>query len=360
MQFPIKEKFELSEGFLDKYKNIRPNWGFNGLGEVVFLRTYSRIKEDGKNEMWWECIKRVVEGLYSIQKQHIKDYNLGWNQAKAQKSAQEMYDRIFTMKMIPNGRCLWNMGMPTVMEKGLVEALFNCSFISTKDIAENPGRVFAIIMDFLMLGVGVGFDTQGAGKIEVKEPKKFIHTHQILDSREGWYESVEMAINAYFGGNNYEFDYSIIRAEGEPIKGFGGTSSGYKPLEELHLGIKETLDKNIGLPITITSIANIGNMIGRTVVSGNVRRSAEIILGNPVVEFLDLKDYQLHPERMGFGWASNNSVYAELGMDYKPIEKRIQTQAEPGLYWLENARKYGRMKETEANYKDSRVEGLNP
>ncbi len=135
-----------------------------------------------------------------------------------------------------------------------------------------------------MLGVGVGFDTQGAGKIEVKEPKKFIHVHQVSDSREGWYESVEMAINAYFSGNNYEFDYSLIRAEGEPIKGFGGTSSGYKPLEELHLGIKETLDKNIGLPITITSIANIGNMIGRTVVSGNVRRSAEIILG--IIQFM--------------------------------------------------------------------------
>lgn len=360
MQFPIKEKFELSESFLEKYKNIRPNWGFDGLGEVVFLRTYSRIKSDGKNEMWWETVKRVVEGLYSIQKQHIKDYNLGWNQTKSQKSAQEMYERIFTMKMIPNGRCLWNLGMPTVMERGLIESLFNCSFISTKDISENPGRPFAIMMDFLMLGVGVGFDVQGANKAEVKEQKKTIHNYVIDDSREGWYESVELLINSYFGGNNYEFDYSQIRKEGTPIKGFGGVSAGYKPLEELHIGIKKTLNDNIGSPITITSIANIGNMIGKAVVSGNVRRSAEIVLGDFNNEFIELKDYEKHPERMDYGWASNNSIYAKLGMDYSEIQEQIKTRGEPGVYFIENAKKYGRMRETEANFKDIRVEGLNP
>lgn len=106
MQFPISQRFELTQNFLDKYKDIVPNWGFNGLGEFVFLRTYSRMKPDGKNEMWWETVKRVVEGIYSIQKQHIHDYNLGWNQAKAQRSAQEMFERIFSFKMLPPGRSL--------------------------------------------------------------------------------------------------------------------------------------------------------------------------------------------------------------------------------------------------------------
>jgi hypothetical protein len=360
MQFPIKEKFELSESFLEKYKDIRPNWGFNGLGEVVFLRTYSRIKADGKNEMWWEAVKRVIEGLYSIQKQHIKDYNLGWNQTKAQKSAQEMYERIFTMKMIPNGRVIWNMNLPTVMEKGLIESLFNCAFISTKNLSENPGNVFANIMDFLMLGVGVGFDVQGTNTIIVKHRKEHINIWQITDDREGWYQSVEMLVNSYFGGQRYEFDYSAIREEGLPIKGFGGLSSGSEPLKELHLGIVRTLDANIGSGITTKSIADIGNMIGKTVISGNVRRSAEIILGNADDEFLDLKDYEKNPDRSSFGWASNNSIYAKLGMDYSNVAKRTIDNGEPGYFFIENAKKYGRMRETEANWKDSRVEGLNP
>lgn len=106
MQFPIQEKFELSKSFIDGYKNIPPKWGFNGLGEFVYMRTYSRLRPDGKNEQWYQTVQRVVEGLYSIQKQHIKDYNLGWNQSKAQKSAQEMYERIFSFKMLPPGRSL--------------------------------------------------------------------------------------------------------------------------------------------------------------------------------------------------------------------------------------------------------------
>ena len=62
------EKFKLSENFINKYKRKKPPFGFNGLGELVYMRTYSRIKKNGKNERWWETIKRVVEGTYSMQK----------------------------------------------------------------------------------------------------------------------------------------------------------------------------------------------------------------------------------------------------------------------------------------------------
>ena len=46
----------LPEEFLSQYKTKKPNWGYNGLGEIVYKRTYSRIKEDGKNEEWWETV----------------------------------------------------------------------------------------------------------------------------------------------------------------------------------------------------------------------------------------------------------------------------------------------------------------
>ena len=112
------EKFKLSEKFIDKYKRKKAPFGFNGLGELVYMRTYSRIKEDGKNERWWETVQRVVEGTYSMQKSHIESLSLGWNAWQAQKSAQEMYDRIFNMKFLPPGRGLWAMGTPITEEKG--------------------------------------------------------------------------------------------------------------------------------------------------------------------------------------------------------------------------------------------------
>ena len=142
MKFPIEQKFTLSEGFINKYKKLKPPFGFNGLGEFVFLRTYSRIKENKQNEAWWEVCKRVVEGSYSIQKQHIEDYNLGWNQYKAQISAQNMYDKLFNLKMLVSGRALWTMGTPLIMEKGMTPALFNCSFLSTENIKDNPSMPF--------------------------------------------------------------------------------------------------------------------------------------------------------------------------------------------------------------------------
>ena len=360
MKFPIEQEFKLSDFFMDKYKNKNPEFGFNGLGEFVFMRTYSRIKPDGKNEKWYETVQRVVEGIYSIQRQYIEDYKLGWNQAKAQASAQKMYDRIFNFKMIPSGRSLWAMGAPLIMEKGLTETLYSCSFLSTKDIKEDPGKIFANAMDFLMCGVGVGADILGANIVEIKPQKPNKNIVMIDDSREGWVDSVEQLVNSFFGGQNIEFDYSSIRGEGKPIKTFGGISAGSKPLIDLHENVQKILENNVGKMLSATNIVDIFNLIGKSVVSGNVRRSAEVILGDPEQEFLDLKNYSVNPKRKPFGWVSNNSIYAEIGMDYSEIAKRIGDNGEPGLCWLANFQEYGRMKETEKDYKDTRIAGGNP
>jgi len=271
-----------------------------------------------------------------------------------------MYDRIFNFKMLASGRALWGMGTPLIMEKGLTESLYNCSFISSKDIAEKKGEIFAKAMDFLMCGIGVGSDTLGEGKILIEEQKQKEHIFIISDDREGWVESVKLLINSYLGGNKYVFDYSLIRPEGTPIKTFGGTASGYKPLKELHDKIDSIFSLSVGKMISARIITDIMNLLGKCVIAGNVRRSAEIIFGNNNDEFLNLKNYNVNPERIDFGWASNNSVFATLGMDYSKIAERISTEAEPGLYWLENAQKYGRMNDDEANYKDHRVTGANP
>ena len=162
-----RKKFVLSENFISKYKRKKPPFGFNGLGELVYMRTYSRIKENGKNERWWETVQRVVEGTYTMQMNWIESHQLGWNPWQAQKSAQDMYERIFTMKFLPPGRGLWAMGTPITEEKGLYAALNNCAFVSTKTLKEDYAKPFCFLMDASMLGVGVGFDTKGAGVIVV-------------------------------------------------------------------------------------------------------------------------------------------------------------------------------------------------
>ena len=157
-----------------------------------------------------------------------------------------------------------------------------------------------------------------------------------------------------------KFDYSKIRPAGVPISGFGGVASGYEPLEEVHGDIRKVLEKNSGEPITITTIVDIMNLIGKCVVAGNVRRTAEIVFGDPnSEEYLDLKNYEVNPHRDQYGWTSNNSIFAELGMDYTEAAKRIVDNGEPGFAWLDNMREYSRMKNGGDN-KDHRAMGGNP
>ena len=357
-----QNKFKLSDNFINKWKRKKPPFGFNGLGELVYMRTYSRIKEDGKNERWWETVQRVVEGTYSMQMNHIDSHQLGWNPWQAQKSAQDMYERIFNMKFLPPGRGLWAMGTAITEEKGLYAALNNCAFVSTKTLKDDYSKPFCFLMDASMLGVGVGFDTKGAGEILVKGVDKDRETtFEIPDTREGWVESLRLLLESYFHGQpKVKFDYSKIRLAGEPIKGFGGVSSGPEPLEEVHGDIRKVLENNSGNPITITTIVDIMNLIGKCVVAGNVRRTAEIVFGDPDnEEYLDLKNYKVNPHRDQYGWTSNNSIFAELGMDYTEVSKRIVDNGEPGLAWLDNMRKYSRMKNGGDN-KDHRVMGGNP
>ena len=298
-----------------------------------------------------------------MQKNWIDSHQLGWNPWQAQASAQDMYDRIFNMKFLPPGRGLWAMGTPVTEEKGLYAALNNCAFVSTKTLKEDYSKPFTFLMDASMLGVGVGFDTKGAGEIVVKgvDKDRDIQTFEIPDTREGWVESLKLLLEAYFHGQApIEFDYSKVRPAGVPIKGFGGVSSGPEPLEEVHNSIREVLDKNSGEPISVTTIVDIMNLIGKCVVAGNVRRTAEIVFGEPdSEEYLDLKNYEVNPHRDQYGWTSNNSIFAELGMDYTDVCKRIVDNGEPGFAWLENMRAYSRMQNGGDN-KDHRVAGGNP
>lgn len=354
--------FKLKSDFVAQYADRQPPFGFNGLGELVYLRTYSRIKPDGTQERWHETVERVVNGTYSMQKRWIMTHDLGWSERKAQRSAQEMYDRIWNMKFLPPGRGLWAMGSPLTEEKGLYAALNNCAFVSTKDLAKDGPEPFTFLMDASMLGIGVGFDTHGAGQLMIQAPNQSEPlTYQIPDTREGWVESVRLLLDSYFSGASaVEIDYSLVRPAGEPIKGFGGVASGPGPLRDLHDAIRQTLDKAVGKSISVTNIVDIMNLIGKCVVAGNVRRTAEIAFGKPDdVEFLDLKNYEVNGHRAEYGWTSNNSVFAELGTDYGPSAQRVAMNGEPGYAWLENMRAYGRMVEP-ANHKDKRVMGANP
>jgi ribonucleoside-triphosphate reductase len=359
----LEDRFVLNKEFIDTYKHRETPFGFNGLGEIVYRRTYSRVKPDTlENEQWFETVERVVNGCFNMQKNWIVTHHLGWDENEMQLIAQEMYDRIFEMKFLPPGRGLWAMGSPITEERGLYAALNNCAFVSTDKIAEDPSKPFSFLMDMAMLGVGVGFDTEGANTVSIRGQHGSDYIYVIPDSREGWVQSVKLLIDSFFNKDygNVIFDYSLVREEGQPIKGFGGVSSGPTTLMELHNSIREILTQSIGKPLSITAIVDIMNCIGKCVISGNVRRTAEIAFGrHDSKEFIDLKNYEKNPHRKSYGWTSNNSVFAEIGMDYTDTAQRVAQNGEPGYAWLSNMRAYSRMN-GDPDWKDWKANGGNP
>jgi adenosylcobalamin-dependent ribonucleoside-triphosphate reductase len=362
--FEVKERFKLSEKFLDEFKDEQPQWG--PLGYVTFKRTYARVMYDQngqeRTEEYWETVQRVVEGCYTIQLNHCKNLKLPWIPYKAQKSAQEMYRLMWGFKFLPPGRGLWMMGSDYIYERGSA-ALNNCAFVSTNELDVSFAAPFCFLMDMSMLGVGVAFDTEGAGKVYIRQPEVAGYTHVVEDSKEGWCDLVRCLLDAYAGTGKRpsEIDYSKIRSMGEPIKTFGGIAPGPGPLIECVKNIDTILEPRVGDKITSTDITDLMNVIGKCVVSGGVRRTAELALGRTNdEEYLTLKDPKLHEQKLrDWRWASNNSVLADVGIDYSNIGMQTAKNGEPGYFWLKNAQAYGRLKDGE-NWRDAKVLGTNP
>ena len=369
--------FKLADDFVTSYRSKKVPWGYqdaagNSLGEITFLRTYSRLKEDGTKETWVDVCERVINGMYSLQKDHAKQNRLPWSDIKAATSAKEAFDRLFNLKWTPPGRGLWMMGTPLVNVHKNSAALQNCSFVSTDSMTKlNPAKPFAFLMEASMLGVGVGFDDKGADKDFTIYAPETGDPYVIPDTREGWVESTSALINAYLRPDTKAsaYSYDEIRPAGTPIKTFGGKASGPEPLIKLHKHIAKLFNNRAGEKLTRRDIADIGNMMGVCVVSGNVRRSAELLIGRiDDEEFLNLKNHEVFPERNaydptgennGWGWMSNNSVEAYVGQDLSPIIDGIARNGEPGVIWMDVTRKYGRLADPENN-KDWRAAGYNP
>jgi ribonucleoside-triphosphate reductase len=346
--------FQLDKELLDEHRSKPVHWAFGALSWATYKRTYSR---DG--EEWWQTCKRVIEGMYTIQKFHCREHSLPWDEEKARAFAREAYRRMFRFKWTPPGRGLWIMGTRFVYERGGA-ALNNCGFVSTKDIAQDYSAPFLWMLRMSMLGVGVGFDTLGRDKARISEPARENAAHVIGDSREGWAAALGRLLKAYVrdGTLPSEWDFSKIRPQGTALKSFGGVASGPGPLSKMLKSLEILYDSYAGKKADARLIVDTMNIIGRCVVAGGIRRSAQIAFGDAGdAEFLDLKQ---DPEKVSdYRWVSNNSIFAKVGMDYSEAARRTAVNGEPGYFWLDNARAFGRMKDP-ATWDDEAAMGSNP
>lgn len=294
----------LSEEFVNKYADKTPPWGFSGLGEIVYKRTYARdIESLGRKEEWYETIARCINGAQKI--------GAGYTEEEAER----LFDYIFNLKGIFAGRSLWQLGTPLV-EKMSGVSLVNCWMTTISKVDD-----FKFLMDHLMVGGGVGYSVERAVVHDFPKVKKvdFI-THQktndadfiVPDSRQGWSSLLAKVLNSYFyTGESFTYSTMLVRGYGAQLKTFGGTASGPEVLIEGMSDICKILDARVGKKIRSIDALDIANIIGKIVVAGSARRSAQIAIGDPD-DFLFLR-----AKNWGQGdipaWRanSNNSIYAD-------------------------------------------------
>lgn len=334
---------------------------WSSVGYLTAKRTYSRrINPNDKNsptEEWEDVIDRVIEASRTQLK-------VGFTEEEEERLREHM----IMLRGTVAGRFLWQLGTDTVEELGLA-SLQNCAAV----VVNEPIRPFTWTMDNLMLGSGVGFNIQREYVYKLpkvvegfKPPTRqddesadFI----VPDTRKGWVKLLEYTLRAAFCPTDKQhFTYStqLIRGKGAPIKGFGGEASGPEVLCDGIADIAGVLERRKGKQLRPIDCLDIMNIIGAIVVAGNVRRSAQIAIG-------DLDDFQyLRSKRWDLGnipnWRSNsnNSVVCnDIKLLPEEFWKGYTGVGEPfGLINLRLARRVGRTGDT--RYSDKGVVAFNP
>jgi hypothetical protein len=342
----VDERFYLKKSTVDKIKAIPVKFGFDGFGALVYFRSYSRIKEDGSQENWHDTVIRNIQGVMSIRKDWYKKIGVQWVESDWQNYAEGMAIAMTLMQWTPPGRGLFICGTDYMYQRGSASSN-NCAAITVFN--HSFAKTMAWITDGLMNGIGVAADAMPGPALKVYRPRGEPSLHVISDDREGWVQSVEVLLDSYLkdGSHPVCFDYSLIRKAGAPIRGFGGVASGPEALQKLHSRMRNYMeDYADGKTSRTRLVIDLTNAIGCMVVAGGVRRSSELILGDPNdLEFHNLKNYEKYPERREIGWVSNNSLLLSDEAHYEMVPglvDRIFDNGEPGIFNLMNVQKYGR------------------
>ena len=332
-------------------------WG--EIGFITFVRTYARWLDEKHTAK--ESLEQTVERVVKACRIQLK---VGFTKAEEEQLRQTMLQ----LKGIVAGRFLWQLGTSTVRQLGMA-SLQNCAAV----VVDDPVRPFTWAFDMLMLGCGVGYNLQKEHVYELPRVRKAKIIRRdtndadfiVPDSREGWVRLLELTLKSHFGleaPGGFSYSTVCVRGKGAAIRGFGGTASGP---EELCWGIGEIsriLNGRAGKKLNPVNVLDLMNIIGSIVVAGNVRRSAQIAMGDVDDRaFLAAKRWDLGTVPK---WRSmsNNSVIVndiEYALNMPELWEGYVGNGEPyGLINLQLARSVGRVGED--GYPDPNVIGFNP
>jgi hypothetical protein len=329
-------------------------WGPTGF--ITYKRTYARKLRDvpgAQTEEFTQTVDRVLRACRTQLK-------VGFTSEEE----TEVRDMMLSLKGLVAGRFLWQLGTKTVDKLGLF-SLQNCASVAVDD----PIRPFTWAMDALMLGSGVGYNIQNKYINKLPKPKRVKITRLdtndadfiVPDSREGWLSLLQKTLEAHYNtGTDFTYSTVCVRSKGALIKGFGGVASGP---EELCWGIEQintVLNRRAGKRVRSVDALDIMNIIGFVVVSGNVRRSAQLAIGDANdLEFLFAKRWDLGGIPNWRAMSNNSVAVDDINEVHPALWEGYKGNGEPyGFINLPLSRKVGRLGEEQ--YPDPDVVAYNP
>lgn len=252
--------------------------------EFIFYRSYSRWSQElGRRETWVEAIDRFM----AYMKEQLGD-------KLPEDDFHGIREAILNQEICPSMRLLWSAGEACDATN---VAAYNCAYIVPK-----TWRDLSEIMYVSMCGAGCGFsveqDVVDAFPSIKKQTGEKYPTIVVGDSKEGWAESFTKACEIWADGGDVEIDYSQLRPAGARLSTMGGTSSGYKPLEDLMIFTRKKILENQESKLSTIDLHDIICQIGLIVVAGGVRRSALISLSS-------LDDKDMREAKTGEFWVDN-------------------------------------------------------
>ncbi|AWY03868.1 ribonucleotide reductase [Gordonia phage Nedarya] len=295
-------------------------WG--PTGELVYNRTYSRVKPSGAKETWPETVARVVEGNLALVDER---YQLP-------QEREDLIRLITEFKILPAGRHLWASGVKNAQH------LFNC-WVSgwPQDISDHFQFTFMRLME----GGGVGANysnmhleqygpvqhflnveivcdpdhpdyelMKDAGILSTKYDSDWDGAYAIEDSREGWADALVDLIDTHYRKDvvhlHRVYDVTRVRQAGAKLKTFGGVASGPKPFAEMLQKVSAILSDRCGHRLTGIDAMSIDHAIAQCVVAGGVRRSARMAM----MHWADaqIEDFIHCKAESGDHWTTNISV----------------------------------------------------
>lgn len=270
--------------------------------QFIHLSRYSRwLPEEQRRENWGETVDRY----FNFFKEHLMEQH---SFSVPPSIMQELHEAVMDLSVMPSMRCLMTAGEALKKEN---IAGYNCSYV-----AVNKLGAFDEILYVLMNGTGVGFsvERQNVNKLPVVA-EAFYSSDTVItvkDSKLGWAKAYKELIGLLYIGQIPEWNTSLVRPAGSPLKTFGGRASGAAPLENLFNFTVHVIKNAAGRKLNSVECHDIVCKIAEVVVVGGVRRSALISLSN-------LSDDRMRHAKSGEWWkankqrslANNSAVYTE-------------------------------------------------